>query len=57
MAFGTVPIATEHQFPCHTLVACLVGTAVTLAIGENGSRIAYFWHSGGTAPNSPLAFR
>ena len=24
MAFGTGPIATEDQFPCQTLVACLV---------------------------------
>ena len=25
VAFGTGPITTENQFPCHTLVACLFG--------------------------------
>ena len=27
VAFGAGPIATENQFPCRTLVACLVGTS------------------------------
>ena len=38
MAFGTGPIATEHPFPCQTLVACLVPNILRLPVVNVVSR-------------------